>query len=67
MKISTNNVAEGKISERQATEDELIQWEADAAFIESIKTEAENKKSAAQAKLAKLGLTAEDLQALGLA
>ena len=67
MKIATNNVAEGKISERQATEDELIQWEADAVFIESIKTEAENKKSAAQAKLAKLGLTAEDLQALGLA
>ncbi|CAB4142302.1 hypothetical protein UFOVP444_12 [uncultured Caudovirales phage] len=67
MKIATNNVAEGKISERQATEDELIQWEADAVFIESIKTEAENKKSAARAKLGKLGLTAEDLQALGLA
>ena len=41
------------------------QDEIDAAILE-LQAEAENAKAAAQAKLVALGLTVEDLQALGL-
>jgi hypothetical protein len=58
---------------RDATADEIVQLEADQANYEAQKAteqaEAEARKAAkaaAQAKLAALGLTVEDLQALGL-
>jgi hypothetical protein len=54
---------------RNATADEIAQIEAHQAEVEARKAEAEAKataKEAAQAKLAALGLTVEDLQALGL-
>jgi hypothetical protein len=41
-------------------------WVAYEAKIEADKTEAAAKKAKAEAKLAALGLTAEDLKALGL-
>jgi len=54
---------------RDATAEEIAQIEAHQAEVEAIKAEAEAKAEAkitAQAKLAALGLTVEDLQALGL-
>ena len=54
---------------RDATADEIAVIESQKAELESQKAEAEAKataKAAAQAKLAALGLTVEDLQALGL-
>jgi hypothetical protein len=66
MKIFTHNALTDEATVREATQDEVAQFTADAAFVENLKNEAERKKSAAQAKLAALGLTAEDLQALGL-
>lgn len=66
MKIVTHNALTDETTEREATQDEVAQFTADAAFVENLKNEAENKKSVAQAKLAAFGLTAEDLQALGL-
>jgi hypothetical protein len=54
---------------RDATANEIAQIEAHQAEVEAIKAEAEAKveaKITAQAKLAALGLTVKDLQALGL-
>jgi len=66
--VLTHNVETGEITEREATAQEIAQQEIDEAnFIArqaEIKTKAEAKE-AAQAKLAALGLTVEDLQALG--
>ncbi len=61
--------ADGTVIERNFTEQELAQIEADRLEFENRKAEKEAKaavKEAAQAKLAALGLTVEDLQALGL-
>lgn len=67
------NCETGEIIERELTEQELAQQEKDTATairiqkeLEALKTEAETKKAAAEAKLAALGLTADDLKALGL-
>lgn len=54
---------------RDATDAELAQYAKDKADDEARKAEAEAKaqaKAAAEAKLAALGLTTEDLKALGL-
>jgi hypothetical protein len=54
---------------RDATAEEIAQIEAHQVEVEAIQAEVEAKaqaKVAAQAKLAALGLTVEDLQALGL-
>jgi hypothetical protein len=59
----------GEITERELNAKELTQQTIDEAIVLNEKTEAEAKaaaKAAAQAKLAALGLTVEDLQALGL-
>jgi hypothetical protein len=61
--------ADGTVIERDFTEQELAQIEADRLEFENRKAEKETKaaaKIAAQAKLAEIGLTVEDLQALGL-
>ena len=55
--------------DREMTSDEYAQYEIDkaAAQADLAKTEAKaDAKAAAQIKLAALGLTVEDLQALGL-
>jgi hypothetical protein len=60
--------ADGTVIERNYTEQELAQIEADRLEFENRKAEKEAKaaaKEAAQAKLAALGLTTQDLQALG--
>jgi hypothetical protein len=59
----------GKIVEREYTEAEYSQHKLDIQEMQKRQVEAEAKataKAAAQAKLAALGLTTEDLQALGL-
>jgi hypothetical protein len=69
MKKSIHNAATGEIIEREMNDIEFAQYQKDKAEAEARKAEAETKaeaKAAAQAKLAALGLTVEDLQALGL-
>jgi len=54
---------------REANAQEIAQMEADSLLndqLNKIETEALAAKAAAEAKLAALGLTAEDLKALGL-
>jgi hypothetical protein len=52
---------------KKPTKDELdAQWEEVLAKVEAKKVETKAKREAAEAKLAALGLTAEDLKALGL-
>jgi hypothetical protein len=63
------NTQTGEEIVRDANAEELAQMEKDAASYAAelvAKAEAEAKKAAAEAKLAALGLTAEDLKALGL-
>jgi hypothetical protein len=67
--IQIHNSATGEIEIRKMNNDELAQWEADQAVIATeaaAKTEAAAAKAAAEAKLAALGLTSDDLKALGL-
>ena len=69
MKITEINAINQEVTERQMTDTEFTQYEADQEALVLLEAEAETKaqaKIAAQAKLAALGLTVEDLQALGL-
>lgn len=63
------DVSTGEEIVRDATADEIAQMQLDAANAEARK-QAEQaeiaKRAAAEAKLAALGLTADDLRALGL-
>lgn len=71
--IKIINAATGEEIEREMTDDEQAQRNKDIADNLAIKAQkaleekaAEAAKEAAQAKLAALGLTTEDLKALGL-
>ena len=67
--IKIHNVETGEIIERELTAQEIAQQKIDKAAFETRQAEFEAKaqaKEAAQAKLAALGLTVEDLTALGL-
>ncbi len=67
--ITIHNVSTGEIVEREMTEAELNQRTKDEAATllhEQEQSEIHAAKAAAQAKLAALGLTPEDLKALGL-
>jgi len=60
---------DGTFIERPFTDEEMIVWEIDQADEVARKgaiVEAAAKKAAAEAKLTALGLTADDLKALGL-
>ena len=71
--ITIHDIETGEISQREMTAEELAQRKADleatALFLEQ-EAEAQAKikadKESAQAKLAALGLTTDDLKALGL-
>ena len=68
-KIIEHNIETGEVVERDMTADELAQWEldkAEAALKAQAEAEKAASKAAAEAKLAALGLTADDLKALGL-
>jgi hypothetical protein len=67
--ILIHNVETGEIVERNKTAEELVQEEKDlqiAHETKMAKIEIETKRQAAEAKLAALGLTSDDLKALGL-
>jgi hypothetical protein len=67
--IRIHDTATDEVVDREMTVAEFKQYEKDQLAYELRQTEAEEKataKAAAQAKLAALGLTVEDLQALGL-
>ena len=67
--IRIHNVETDEIIDREMTNAEFVKYEAEqeAETIKAAETEAqEEAKAAAQAKLAALGLTVEDLTALGL-
>lgn len=68
-KITVINAETDELFEREMNADELVQKAKDDAahqvFLEA-EAEAAAKKAAAEAKLAALGLTADDLKALGL-
>ena len=63
------NVETGEVIERELNKEELAQQTIDAAKTATRQAEAEAKaqaKAAAEGKLAALGLTTDDLRALGL-
>ena len=60
--IKIHNAQTGEIIEREMNAEELSKLEVEAIA----KAEAAAVKAAAEAKLAALGLTADDLKALGL-
>jgi len=67
--IRIHDTATDQIVDREMTDIEFTQYQADQETALQRQTESELKaeaKAAAQAKLAALGLTVEDLQALGL-
>jgi hypothetical protein len=67
--IKIVNAQTGEEIEREMTSQELAQWNVEIAENverKRLETEAETAKEAAQAKLSALGLTSEDLKALGL-
>jgi len=68
-KITIHNVETGEIFERDLTKEEIAQAAIDKAENERLLAERETKaqaKIAAEGKLAALGLTTDDLRALGL-
>jgi len=67
--IKIHNATTNEVVEREMNDDEFAQYEIDSATSQAnaqAKAEAEAAKTIAEAKLAALGLTAEDLKALGL-
>lgn len=72
--ITIHNAETNEVIEREMTIAEKTQWDKDQAESKArkelqtqLKAEAAEKKAAAEAKLAALGLDADDLKALGLA
>lgn len=64
-----HNAETGEIIEREYNDEEMAQWEIEKAEADAKKQAELDKaaaKAAAEAKLAALGLTADDLKALGL-
>jgi len=63
-KITETNHETGETTTRNATPDEIAQFEADKLAFEQKAAEIAAKEAAKQAALAKLGLTAEELAAV---
>ena len=67
--IKIHNVETNEVIEREMNAQELAQWETDKAEAEArieAEVQAATAKSAAEAKLLALGLSVDDLKALGL-
>jgi hypothetical protein len=67
--IKIHNTESGEVIEREMNDAEFAQYEADQAADVARRAEAEAKaqaKATAEGKLAALGLTTDDLRALGL-
>ena len=67
--VRIHNVDTDEVIDREMNDEEFAQWEidvaADKARVAAIEKEAINQETA-QSKLAALGLTTDDLKALGL-
>jgi hypothetical protein len=67
--VKIHDLATGEEIEREMNADEFKQWEIDKTNAAAVDAELQAKthaKEAAQAKLEALGLTTDDLKALGL-
>jgi len=67
--IKLVNASTGEEIEREMNAEELAQWEKDKAKVEAkiqIEAQATVAKAAAEAKLVALGLTSDEIKALGL-
>lgn len=67
--IRIHDTLTDEVIDREMTDDEFAVYQINVAKAEELKAQDEAKaeaRAAAQAKLAALGLTVEDLQALGL-
>ena len=67
--IKIHNAQTGKVIEREMNAEEQAQWQSvqdRLAARQEAEVEAAAKKATAEAKLAALGLTPDDLKALGL-
>lgn len=67
--VQEHNATTGEVTIREMTDTEIEQFEADKAAIEAKRkaaVAAESAKKEAEAKLTALGLTLDDLKALGL-
>jgi len=67
--VRIHNVELDEIIDREMTDEEFVKYQEAQAYFAAEKADRASKlaaKEAAQAKLAALGLTVEDLQALGL-
>ena len=61
-----HNTSTGEIIVRDFTEQELTEYKAEQVRLEQVAVEAAVKEAERQALLNKLGITAEDIAALGL-
>ena len=64
--IRIHDLATDEVIDREMTDTEFAELEAQQANLAANETEQALAKETAQAKLAALGLTADDLKALGL-
>lgn len=64
MQIKIHNVETNEIIEREMTEDELAQRQADEALSAALAIETAAKEAARQALLDKLGITADEAKLL---
>lgn len=64
--IRIHNADTGEVIDREMTDSEIANYEAHNAELNLLQAESEAAKSEAQAKLTALGLTTDDLKALGL-
>ena len=64
--IRIHDLATGEVVDREMTDVEFAELETQQAEIATNAAAAEQAKTSAQAKLTALGLTADDLKALGL-
>jgi hypothetical protein len=67
--VRIHNAETNEVIDREMTDQEFAQYEVNQAAYAAQKAEAEAKaqaKAAAEGKLAALGLTTDDLRALGL-
>jgi hypothetical protein len=67
--VRIHNIETDEVIDRQMTDAEFAQYQIDKAKAEEVAKAEEDKaiaKATAEAKLAALGFTAEDLKALGL-
>jgi hypothetical protein len=64
--VRIHNADTGEVIDREMTDDELAQYQAHNATLAELQNQTDAAKAAAETKLNALGLTTDDLKALGL-